>query len=438
MKILSIECNMGAAGDMLAAALFELLSSEEKDLFLAEFHALSLPGIRLEPVAAHKCGVFGTHMNVFYHNEEEDLPFSNHEHTHEHTSSLDHEHTHENHISHDHKHTHENHISHDHKHTHDSKQTHHQHYSYLEMLDILTHLSLPAKTLHDAAAIFERIAIAESQIHQTAIDQIHFHEIGTMDAVADVVACSMLFSMLAVEKIYCSPIHTGFGFVRCAHGILPVPAPATAILLKGIPIVAGNIEGELCTPTGAALLSHFVDEFSSLPEMTIETIGYGMGKKDFPAANCVRTFLGTTQSHSSSITKLECNVDDMIGEDLGYAMEQLFLAGALDVFFTSVQMKKNRPGHLITCLCKNEDKDSFINLLFLHTTTRGIRIHETQRAVMTASMDTLETTDGTVHLKHNSYENILRSKLEYEDLKEIALRNGEPLSKVRNRLLHTL
>lgn len=404
MNILSIECNMGAAGDMIAAALYELLSPKEKELFLLEFHALSLPGVRLEFNAAQKCGVFGTHMNVFYNGEEETTPSPDHEHSHHHNDSHDHE-----------------------------------HYSYQEMLEILNHLSLPKKIRQDALAIFERIAIAESQVHQTTIDQIHFHEIGTMDAVADVVACSILFSKLAIDKIYCSPIHTGFGFVRCAHGILPVPAPATAILLKGIPIIAGNIEGELCTPTGAAILSYFVDEFSSLPPMTVAYIGYGMGKKDFPAANCVRTFLGTCQTTSStSITKLECNIDDMIGEDLGYAMDQLFCAGALDVFFTSVQMKKNRPGHLLTCLCKNEDKDSFIYLLFLHTTTRGIRIHETQRAVMDNHMETLETSDGTtIHLKHNSYDTISRSKLEYEDLKEIAVRNNESIISVRNRLLHT-
>lgn len=417
MKILSIECNMGAAGDMLASAFYELLSPEEKEHFLAEFHGLSLPGIRLEPIAAQKCGIFGTHMNVFYNNEEETIPSPDHEHSHQHSNSPDHEHQHNSH--------HHEHAS-------------HQNYSYLEMVELLSHLSLPEKTKRDATKIFEQIAIAESQVHQTSIDQIHFHEIGTMDAIADVVACCMLLNQLAVDKIYCTPIHTGFGFVSCAHGILPVPAPATALLLMGIPIIAGNIEGELCTPTGAAILSYFVDEFSSLPEIMINKIGYGMGKKDFPAANCVRTFLGTSHNtSSSSITKLECNVDDMIGEDLGYAMEQLLLSGALDVFFTSVQMKKNRPGHLITCLCKNEDKDSFIRLLFLHTSTRGIRIHETQRAVMDGRMDTLETSDGTLHLKHNSYENISRSKLEYEDLKEIALRNNEPLSCVRKRLLNT-
>jgi len=396
MNILSIECNMGAAGDMLAAALYELLSPEEKNIFLTEFQALCLPGIRLEPVSAQKCGIFGTHMNVFYHDNEED----NHTHTHHHHS--------------------------------------HPHFSYQDMVQLISHLSLPEQIKQNSTAIFEYIAIAESQIHQTTIEQIHFHEIGTMDAIADVVACCMLFNRLAVDKIYCTPIHTGFGFIQCAHGILPVPAPATALILSGIPIVAGQIEGELCTPTGAAILRHFVNEFSSIPPMTIDKIGYGMGKKDFPAANCVRIFLGKVQEKfSSSITKLECNIDDMIGEDLGYAMEQLFSKGALDVFFTSVQMKKNRPGHLITCLCKNEDKDSFIQLLFLHTTTRGIRIQQIQRAVMHSHINTLETSDGTIHLKCNTYEHIQRSKIEYEDLKEIALRNGEPLDCVRKRLLHT-
>jgi len=394
MKILSIECNMGAAGDMLAAALYELLSPEEKDDFLANFQALSLPGIRLEPVVAQKCGIFGTHMNVFYHDIEED-----------------------------------NHVHHQHS---------HPHFSYQDMIHLISHLSLSEQIKQNSSSIFEHIAIAEGQVHQTAIEQIHFHEIGTMDAIADVVACCMLFDRLAVDKIYCTPVHTGFGFVQCAHGILPVPAPATALILSGIPTIAGQIEGELCTPTGAAILRHFVDEFSTHPLMTTEKIGYGMGKKDFPAANCVRIFLGDIKDKfSSSITKLECNVDDMIGEDLGYAMEQLFLKGALDVFFTSVQMKKNRPGHLITCLCKNEDKDSFIQLLFFHTTTRGIRIQQIQRAEMQSHIETLETPDGTIHLKCNTYENIQRSKIEYEDLKDIALRNEESLDSLRKRLLHT-
>ena len=182
----------------------------------------------------------------------------------------------------------------------------------------------------DAKAVYALIAEAESKVHGHPVEQIHFHEVGTMDAVADVVAVCILMEMIDADSITASPVHVGSGSVRCAHGILPVPAPATALILSGIPTYGGQVQGELCTPTGAALLKHFVSSFGDRPVMAVEAIGYGMGKKDFERANCVRAFLGESAGSRDRIVKLECNLDDMTGEAVSFAMQALLKAGALD------------------------------------------------------------------------------------------------------------
>ena len=241
-----------------------------------------------------------------------------------------------------------------------------------------------------------------------------------MDAIADITAVCYLLDKLHADKIYASAVHVGSGQVKCAHGILPVPAPATAYILRGVPTYGGEIRGELCTPTGAALLKHFVSEFGKMPVMVTDAIGYGMGKKDFPAANCVRAMLGHTDDQTDTVAELSCNLDDMTPEEIGFAMDRLLEAGALDVFTTPIGMKKNRPGTMLTVLCKPEKKDVLVRQLFRHTTTLGIRENQLHRYTLTRRTETLDTPYGPVRQKISSGYGVERSKPEYDDLTKIA------------------
>lgn len=264
MKTLYLECQMGAAGDMLAAALLEL--HPDADGFVKRFNELGIPGVQMNRESAVKCGITGTHVSMKIYGEEE-VSADVHEHDHEH-----------------HHHHHDG--DHDH-HDHDHSHTHH-HAGMHDIEHIISHLELPEPVKENILAVYGLIAEAESHAHGKPVSEIHFHEVGTMDAIADVTAVCMLLHELAPELVIASPIHVGSGQVRCAHGILPVPAPATAYILREVPIYGGSVRGELCTPTGAALLKHFVSHFGATPVMKVEKIGYGMGTKDFEAANCVR------------------------------------------------------------------------------------------------------------------------------------------------------
>lgn len=407
MKLLYLECNMGAAGDMLMGALYELLSKKQQQDFLSQMNRLGIPGVTLSASRQQKCGIYGTHMQVFVHGTEE-----GHEHSHEHA----HEHSHE----HAHKHSHE-----------------HSHSSYSDLLHQISHLPLPEEVKAHAAAVYRLIGEAEAKAHQTTLEQIHFHEVGTLDALTDVAGCCLLLELLHPDKILASPVHVGSGFVHCAHGILPVPAPATAEILKEVPIYGGTVKGELCTPTGAALLKHFVREFCDLPPLTVQKTGYGMGTKDFPQANCVRAFLGTDHTQNADcILALSCNLDDITGEALAFAMEELMNHGALDVYTTPVFMKKGRPGQLFTCLCRPSDENAMTDLIFRHTTTRGIRVQQYHRHVLSSSFRTQDTPYGSITLKQSEGHQVRRVKPEYEDLARIAREQGLSLSDLREMLIN--
>ena len=286
----------------------------------------------------------------------------------------------------------------------------------------------------DALAVYHRIAEAESKVHGRPVDQIHFHEVGTLDALADVVGVCLLMHLLAPEKVYASSVHVGCGQVKCAHGILPVPAPATALLLAGVPIYGGAIQGELCTPTGAALLTHFVTKFGELPAMRLLKSGYGMGTKDFPAANCVRAMLGEQDAPTEEILELSCNLDDCTGEAIGFAMERLLDAGALDVYWTSVGMKKNRPGILLTCMCRPLDREKMVELLFRHTTTLGVRESAFRRYTLSRESKTIQTPDGDIRVKVSTGYGVTREKPEFDDLAKIARKTGKSLSELQRSI----
>ena len=424
MKTLYLDCGMGAAGDMLTAALLELLP--DPAAFLRELNGLGLPGVRVTSAPAVKCGVTGTHVSVTVDGVEEESR-DHHGHDGHHHDHHEHGHT-------DHTHEHEHHHEHDHTHEH-SHGGEHRHSSLHDIEHLVRdHLDLPEPVRADILAVYGLIAQAESRAHGMPVPEIHFHEVGTLDAVADVTAVCLLLHRLAPEEIVVSPVHVGSGQVRCAHGILPVPAPATAHILQDVPIYGGSVKGELCTPTGAALLKHFATRFGDLPVMRVQSIGYGMGSKDFEAANCVRALLGERSGSAGSVVELSCNVDDMTGEQLGFAMERLLEAGALDVYQAPIGMKKSRPGVLLRVLCRPEDRETLAAAMFRHTSTLGIREAELGRYVLDRLIETLETPWGPVRRKTAAGYGVTRSKYEYEDLARIAAQRGVGIAQVQAEL----
>jgi hypothetical protein len=429
-------------------ALLELLP--DREVFLQKMNALHLPGVHLDALPSVRCGITGTHVRVSVDGqEEESLDDSDHGHSHEGPHPA-HEHGHADphHVhEHDPMHTdphsfHENvHIHDSHHHIHENKNKdedhshHHSHASMAQLESLLHSLDLPPRVKEDALQVYALIAEAESRVHGVPVSRIHFHEVGTMDAVADVVGVCLLMHLLSPDCILASPVHVGSGHVHCMHGILPVPAPATALLLSGIPIYGGAVDGELCTPTGAALLRHFVRRFGDRPVMTCSAIGYGMGSKEFPRANCLRAFWGEGAQELEQIVHLECNLDDCTGEEIGFAMDQLFRAGARDVYTQPIGMKKSRPGVLLSVICMPEDADRLAGILLRHTTTLGVRRQIMSRYVLERTVRTVDTSYGPVRVKTASGMGINRSKAEYDDLAELALRHGVSLEDIRKELI---
>ena len=427
MKTLYLECAMGAAGDMLTAALLELTG--DRQAFIDKMNAIGLPGVKVAAEESVKCGITGTHIRVTVDGMEEEAGDA-HDHHHEH------EHHHHDH-DHHHEHAHDHHEE-EHDHHHDHEHGHHHHASVADIEGLINGLDVSDRVKADAKAVYALIADAESRVHGRPVTEIHFHEVGTLDAVADVVGVCLLMEQLAPDQVIASPVHTGSGHVHCAHGILPVPAPATALILEGIPSYGGKVSGELCTPTGAALLKHFVSRFGDRPVMAVEAIGYGMGKKDFDQANCVRAFLGQSEGERETITRLECNLDDMTGEDIAFAMEQLFAAGARDVYTQPIGMKKSRPGILLSVICLAQDADRLAEVMMKHTTTLGIRRQDMSRYVLDRKQETVSTEYGPVRVKRASGMGVDRVKPEYEDIAALAKEHNVPLAVIREAVRKSL
>ena len=426
MRTIYFDCSMGAAGDMLTAALYELLDNKQE--FIDKINSIGLDKVKISAESSTKCGIVGTHMNVLIDGVSEEDMMHEHEHHHDH----DNEHDHDDH--HDHEHHHDHHDEHhDHEHHHDHDHHHHHYHHHSSMADIeniINGLNIPDAVKADAIEVYKLIAKAESVAHGREVSEIHFHEVGSMDAVADVVSVCYLMNELKADKIISSPINVGSGHVHCAHGILPVPAPATAYILKDVPIYSGHIKSELCTPTGAALLKHFANEFKEMPVMKVSKIGYGMGKKDFEQANCVRVLLGETEGKNDVIVELSCNVDDMTPEKISFAMERLFEAGALEVFTTPIGMKKSRPGTLISVMCKEDKKEEIIPLIFKHTTTLGIRENISNRYILKREITEQKTQFGNVRIKRSEGYGVVREKYEYDDISRIATENNLSIDEV--------
>ena len=411
---LYLECTMGCSGDMFMAALYELLP--DKDAFRERMGRLSIPEVTVDYSDSEKCGINGTHITVKIGGiteESEDIDLKAHT-------------AHQNDHGHHHKQGGDDNL---HSHTHE-----HKHYSYNDIVKLIRSLELPENVLDDALEVYKLLGEAEAAVHGVSLNQIHLHEVGRLDAVADIVGCCLLMNMLGVNKVTASPVHVGSGSVKCAHGILPVPAPAAAKILEGIPIYGGAIDGELCTPTGAALLKRFVTEFGPMPPMRIKKTGCGMGTKNFEAANCLRAFLYEDDTHDGgeheTVYELSCNLDDMTPEAIGAAFDLLLRSGALDVYSTPILMKKNRPAVMLTCLCDEKSRDELSRLMLGHTSTLGVRISSHRRDVLKRTEQTVTTKYGMIRIKHAHGFGTMKIKPEYDDVAKAARKHSVPFAAV--------
>lgn len=410
MKTLYLECHMGAAGDMLMAALYELLSEDQRKTFLETMNGLGLPGVEVAPAAAKTGGIMGTHMRVTVHGHEE------HEH-------------------HEHGHDHEHHHHHEHEHEHH----HHHHATPGHIAEMIEGLTLPETVKQQARRVYDAIAQAEAQAHGCQVGDVHYHEVGALDAVVDVTGVCCALHLLNPDQICASPVHVGSGTVKCAHGIMPVPAPATAALLTGIPAYGGEIRGELCTPTGAALLRCFVQSFGPMPAMVTEKIGYGVGTKEFEQANCVRAFLGESgEGANGEIVELVCSIDDMTPEALAFACSRLLELGALDVYTTPGTMKKGRPGHVLTVLCSPDLEGELARQVLAQTTTNGLRVRRCGKYFLTPGAGTVRTQWGSVGVKLAQGYGVAHAKPEFEDVAALAREHGLPYRTVAEDALRRL
>ena len=445
MKIAYLDCFSGISGDMFLGALVD---AGVPSRLLEEAVAALDVGARLEIRRVDRSGISATKVDVWV-GDEKDLPreeyWARQEHVARPPSAAKED-------SHQRGHEH----SHDHGHSHDEPRAgapaprehghDHAHRGLKEIRPIIAKAKISESAKARAIAIFEALADAEAKVHNSTRDAVHFHEVGAVDAIVDIVCSAVGSEALGVDEWICSPLNLGRGTVKCAHGEFPVPAPAVLELLKDAPVFSSGIEAELATPTGAAIVKVLACRFEPLPGMKVSKIGYGAGSRDFKNhANVVRILLGTSGrpadlswpgaaevgGPTETISVLEANLDDLNPQVFGYVMDRLLAEGALDVFGTPVQMKKSRPGMLLTVLCKLEDASKLTRLIFSETTTLGVRMREERRAALVRRSVTVQTKWGEVRLKvANLNGTIANYAPEYEDCRRIAESHRIPLKQV--------
>ena len=432
MRIAYLDCFSGISGDMFLAAVID--SGVAPEIFERAVDTLGLDA-KLQISRVNRSGIVATKVDVIV-NGERDLPRSiqaglsrPHEHTHEHV----HQHEH----SHDHSHGPREDSVH--------QDTGHHHGRGLKQIrEIIRKAAITESAKTVAIDIFERLGAAEAKIHNVEIEKIHFHEVGAVDALVDIICAAVGAEALGVDEIVCSPLNVGGGTVSCAHGTFPVPAPATVELLTGAPVFSSGLQAELVTPTGAAIVRTLATRFASFPEMKIEKTGYGAGTRDFPGhANVLRITVGEAASKFAASTSqdtisiLEANLDDLNPQIFGYVMDRLLEAGALDVFGVPVQMKKGRPGTLLSVLTKPEIADKLMQIIFAETTTLGVRQRQESRHVLARKWQTISTRFGAVRIKIASLNGTVNSYApEYEDCRRIAVEHRVPLKLVMQEAVH--
>src|SRR5215207_1553254 len=311
----------------------------------------------------------------------------------------------------------------------------HRHLSDIKQIIDASGLSKPVK--ERAVQIFTRLAEAEARVHNEPIDHVHFHEVGALDAIVDVVGAAICFDALQIDRFVCSPLHVGSGMVKMAHGQFPIPPPAVAELLKGVPFYATELKGELLTPTGAAIITTVCSEYGPIPEMKTDATGYGAGTREYPDfPNVLRVLLGETEVHGANderLWMLETNLDDASPQIIGHVMDRVLDLGALDCFFTPVQMKKNRPGVLLSVLCRPDQKEAVMKLLFMETTTLGVRSYEVARRALQRSVVRVETQYGPIDVKVAHLDGrVVNEMPEFEQCREAAAKANVPLKVVED------
>jgi pyridinium-3,5-bisthiocarboxylic acid mononucleotide nickel chelatase len=426
MRIAYLDCFSGISGDMFLGALID--AGVAPEIFVRAVDALGLDA-KLQISRVNRSGITATKMDVIVEGER-DLPRASR------TGVSDApEHKHED------AHHHEHSRNHEHGHRQDSvhQNSGHQHgRGLVEIRDIIGKAAISESAKKIAIDIFEKLGAAEAKIHNVPIEKIHFHEVGAVDALVDITCAAVGAEALGADELICSPLNVGGGTVNCAHGTFPVPAPATVELLTGAPVFSSGLQAELVTPTGAAIVRTLATRFASFPEMKIEKVGYGAGTRDFPGhANVLRITVGEAASKVAAntsqekISVLEANLDDLNPQVFGYVMDRLFEAGALDVFGMPVQMKKNRPGTLLSVLAKLDDADKLTQIIFAETTTLGVRFRQENRRVLARKWQTVSTQFGDVRIKIATLNGTVSSYTpEYEDCRRIAVEHRVPLKLV--------
>ncbi len=391
MKVLYFDCSSGISGNMTLGALTEIIGDE--NYLINELKKLNVDGYKIEISKKVKNGITGTYVDVILEHE--------HEHHHEH--------------------------NHEHEHHH-----HHEHRNLNDVNKIIDESSLDENVKDLAKKIFIRVAKAESKVHNKPLEEVHFHEVGAIDSIVDIVGTAILINKINPDKVISSVVNDGYGFIECAHGKMAVPVPATSEIFTdaGVKFRQIDVDTELVTPTGAAIIAELSNEFKVMPAMSVEKIGWGAGYKDLDIPNVLKVYLGEMETKNNSICVMETNIDDCSGEILGYTSEKLFNAGALDVFFTPIFMKKNRPAYRLTVACKKEDIEKLQNIIFKETTTIGIRYRFEERKVLERKETEIDTKYGKLKVKEviNNGEKYVYP--EYESMRKLAKENNIPLKEL--------
>ena len=415
MRIAYLDCFSGISGDMFLGALID--AGVAPEIFEHAVESLNI-GAKLKISHVNRSGITATKVDVVV-NGKKDAPRSSGP-----PSAHEHSHTHE----------HAHHREHDH---HPEAHEHQHGRGLVEIREIIRKAALSELAKTTAITIFEKLGAAEAKIHNIPLEKIHFHEVGAVDAIVDIICAAVGAESLGIDELVCSPLNVGGGTVNCAHGTFPVPAPATVELLAGAPVYSSGLQAELVTPTGAAIVRTLATRFAAFPEMKIEKAGYGAGTREFPAhANVLRITIGeatklTANTSQETVSVLEANLDDLNPQVFGYVMDRLLEAGALDVFGTPVQMKKNRPGTLLTVLSKPGDGDKLAQIIFAETTTLGVRRRQESRQALARKWQTVPTRFGDVRIKIASLNGTVTSYApEYEDCRRIAAEHRVPLKLV--------
>jgi pyridinium-3,5-bisthiocarboxylic acid mononucleotide nickel chelatase len=380
MKIAYFDCFSGISGDMIAGSLLD--AGLDIKMLETEIDKLGLESVKIKASKIVKQNIASTKFDVIYED-----------------------------------------------------QSHHRHLRHLNAL--VENTSLDNDIIEKAKEVFLKIAVAEAKIHNMPLEKVHFHEVGAIDTIVDVVAALTGLKMLGVEKVYCSRLNVGSGFVTFSHGKFPVPAPATAEILRDVPTYSTDSKGELVTPTGAAIITALADSFGDMPSIKTQAIGYGAGTKDFEHPNVLRVYLGemAAEGASEEIDVIETDIDDMNPQWYDHVMERLYGEGALEVFFTNIQMKKNRPGVKLTILAKPGDKDRLIKIIFKDTTSLGVRFRRESRVILKREVKTFETSFGEVNAKVSYFnDEKVNIKVEYDDLKRLAFENKLSIKQISNEI----